>query len=41
MKRNLALVGFSIICLHVFGQQKGYWQQHVDYTMEIDVDVDK
>lgn len=41
MKRNLTLVAFTILCLHVFGQQNTYWQQHVDYTMDIDVDVEK
>ena len=41
MKRNFTLIAFTILCLHVFGQQKTYWQQHVDYTMDIDVDVEK
>ena len=40
MKRNLTLIGFTILCLHVFGQQKTYWQQHVDYTMDIDMDAE-
>ena len=41
MKRNFTIIALSILCLHVFGQQKNYWQQHVDYTMDIDVDVEK
>jgi len=35
----LAFVGFS--ATEIQGQeQSSYWQQHVDYTMDIDVDVD-
>lgn len=40
MKRNFTLIAFTILCLHAFGQQNTYWQQHVDYTMDIDVDVE-
>ncbi|WP_370390291.1 M1 family metallopeptidase [uncultured Winogradskyella sp.] len=38
------LFGFliGIVCAsHGFSQNNGYWQQHVDYKMEIDMDVDK
>jgi hypothetical protein len=41
MKKNFVLIAFSILYLHAFGQQKNHWQQHVDYTMDIDVDVKK
>lgn len=41
---NLAKKVFSIILVFLVGpgllySQNGYWQQHVDYTMEIDMDV--
>ena len=32
----LPVVLFLFVCSF---SQEGYWQQHVDYTMEIDVDV--
>lgn len=41
MKRNFTLIAFVVLCLHAFGQQKTYWQQHVDYKMDIDMDVEK
>ena len=41
MKRNFTLLAITILCLHVFDQQKTYWQQHVDYTMDIDMDAEK
>jgi len=41
MKRNLFIIAFIILHLQAFAQQKTYWQQHVDYTMEIDMDVEK
>ncbi len=41
MKRNFLLITFSILCLQAFAQQKNYWQQHVDYTMDIDVNAKK
>ena len=41
MKKYFTIIAFSILCLHAFGQQKNYWQQHVDYTMDIDVDAKK
>ena len=41
MKKYFTIIAFSLLCLHVFGQQKNYWQQHVDYTMDIDVDAEK
>ena len=45
MKKTVFIV-FFFSFISVFAQnkettQKGYWQQHVDYTMDIDVDVKK
>ncbi len=39
MKRNILAVFVAIISLQAQAFQKGYWQQKVDYTMDIDVDV--
>ena len=41
MKKNISFLVFSLFCLQIFGQNTSYWQQHVDYTMEIDMDVEK
>lgn len=41
MKKILLILCFQWILLPVFGQYPGYWQQHVDYAMEIDVDATK
>lgn len=41
MKRNLLIIAFIILHLQAFAQHKTYWQQHADYTMEIDMDVEK
>ena len=41
MKLNVLYIVFIGFCLNLSAQQKGYWQQHVDYTMDIDVDAKK
>lgn len=41
MKKILLIVCFQWLLMPVFGQTPGYWQQHVDYTMDIDVDATK
>lgn len=38
MKKIIALLLFSL-SLNVLAQNPNYWQQHVDYKMEIDMDV--
>ena len=41
---KLKVAGFSLLTFLFFGtmnsQNTGYWQQHVDYTMEVDMDVE-
>lgn len=41
MKKNTVLFTLGLFCMQLFGQAGTYWQQHVDYTMEIDMDVKK
>ncbi|RUA12035.1 MAG: M1 family peptidase, partial [Flavobacteriia bacterium] len=38
MKKNLLFL-LTFISFSVFAQSNVYWQQHVDYTMDIDMDV--
>lgn len=38
MRYFLCLALLSLIFISSFGQRKGYWQQHVDYKIEVDVD---
>ena len=40
MKKNIALFAILLFSLQTFGQSTSYWQQKVDYTMEIDMDVE-
>lgn len=41
MKKHVFLFPFLLIfCFSFATAQNGYWQQHVDYTMSIDVDVE-
>ena len=40
MKKYITLFAFLLFCLQSFGQNTAYWQQHVDYTMDIDMDVE-
>jgi hypothetical protein len=40
MKKLFLFLIAGILSVAVTAQQHGYWQQHVDYTMEIDVDVE-
>ena len=41
MKTNLIFIAVTLSVMAAFAQQNsGYWQQHVDYTMDIDVDVE-
>lgn len=40
MKKFISLFTFILFCSQIFGQNTSYWQQHVDYTMEIDMDVE-
>jgi len=40
MKKYITLFAFLLFCLQSFGQNTTYWQQHVDYTMDIDMDVE-
>lgn len=37
---SIAFMAFVVVCSS-YSQEKGYWQQHVDYTMNIDVNVEK
>ncbi len=39
MKKNTLLFALGLLCWPLFSQNSSYWQQHVDYTMEIDMDV--
>ncbi len=39
--KNLILLVLSLISFSVFAQKNTYWQQHVDYVMDIDMDVEK
>lgn len=39
MKKILFLIITTSLCLSSIAQRKGYWQQHVNYYMYIDVDV--
>ncbi len=42
MKKLISLLLVTILTLPVLqAQNRTYWQQHVDYTMEIDVDAEK
>ena len=38
-KMKLIVLGIFLIPAFAGISQKGYWQQHVDYTMNIDMDV--
>ncbi len=40
MKKLLFFLFVGAISTNLFAQQHPYWQQHVDYTMEIDVDTE-
>ena len=40
MKKNIVLFAMALSCIQIFGQSTGYWQQHADYTMDIDMDVE-
>ncbi|MCR9132921.1 MAG: M1 family metallopeptidase [bacterium] len=40
MKKLFLFLIAGMLSVSVTAQQHGYWQQHVDYTMEIDVDVE-
>lgn len=40
MKKTLALFALYLTAFSINAQQETYWQQHVDYEMEIDMDVD-
>src|SRR5699024_4137491 len=40
LKKLRLLFIFALICFPAFGQGKNYWQQQVDYQMEIDMDVE-
>lgn len=40
MKKLFLFLIAGMLSVAVTAQQHGYWQQHVDYTMEIDVDVE-
>jgi len=37
--KNLLIVFFSLFILNTFGQKSPYWQQHVKYKMDIDMNV--
>lgn len=41
MKWTTTLIVVFLLAQNGFGQRKGYWQQHVDYYMEINMDVEK
>ena len=36
--RFLILIS-ALICFQIGAAQQGYWQQHADYSMEVDMDV--
>ena len=36
---KLIVLGILLMSVITGVSQKGYWQQHVDYTMNIDMDV--
>ncbi|MFK5889181.1 MAG: M1 family metallopeptidase [Flavobacteriaceae bacterium] len=38
--KNLFIALFSLLACSAFGQNGTYWQQHVNYTMDIDMNVD-
>ena len=40
MKNIVALIIFVSTCTYSKAQQSSYWQQHVDYTMSIDMNVE-
>ena len=40
MKNILLPALFALFASHISGQSTAYWQQHVDYTMSIDMDVE-
>jgi hypothetical protein len=37
---KILLTSFTLTCLVLNAQNSGYWQQHVNYTMEIDMNVE-
>ena len=39
-KQTMLLLPILFFSFVISFSQEGYWQQHVDYTMEIDVDVE-
>ncbi|MTI89532.1 MAG: M1 family metallopeptidase [Balneolaceae bacterium] len=41
MKKFILFLLLGFVSLGAFAQNRSYWQQEVDYTMEIDVDVEK
>ena len=41
MKKYITFLVFATMFFQSFAQQKTYWQQHADYTMDIDMDVEK
>ncbi len=41
MKKYITFLVFATMFFQSFAQQNTYWQQHADYTMDIDMDVDK
>jgi len=41
MKKYISLCVILVLSLSSYGQMKNYWQQHVDYTMDIDVEAEK
>ncbi|WKK66291.1 M1 family metallopeptidase [Lutimonas zeaxanthinifaciens] len=41
MKKQILLFFTILFLTNAFGQREHYWQQHADYTMDIDVDAEK